>query len=535
MSIPDPIPARKPFRSWFRVLRPLIWWLILVLVLYSIRLHERWIAQTRISFKVDLGGRLVDYEASVALDGQRIMSGQRVALGRHHLAVTHPKAESFSTNFFVWYGEHDLGKIGLNRTHGHLAVEIKPPAANVLIRGPEFSVTLTNSTGLTSSVPTDVYAIESRWANYQEATRATVSKEKEVLLSIAPPLGVLIFESDPSGATVVGEAGNALGNTPLVLLEMRSGVWKGELRLAGHIPVPLTLAIIANQTNSFRTNLVNRQYSQAMTSARQFIEVRDFDRALEALASALQSKPADPDATALQREAEVGNHVQQAKALLNRKSLKGARLEIEATLKLVPNNEEAQALLVQVDKREQENRQREAQEADARQQARLSRGQEAFKAALASYEESDLFDSHELKTTKPVKEVETAILETLGTKPFYLITKKDSLLPGTFVIEARQEFTTLLATSAGRRQCVIVGAQTKDDETQVLFKVLEFKAEAVNKFSFGALINAPSEVKYAPIHPSRTGPLTEKLKTRLDEGVVDVTTRIQRALGNLGQ
>ncbi len=535
MSTPDPDPARKPFRSWLRVLRPLVWWLILVLVLYGIRLHERWIEQTRISFRVDLGGRLVDFEANVMLDGQPVMNGQLIALGRHHVAVSHPKAESFSTNFFVWYGEHDLGRIGLNRTHGRLAVEIKPPAAIVSIRGPEFSATLTNSTGLTSSVPTDVYAIESRWANYQQATRATVSKEKEVFLSLAPPLGALLFESDPFGATVVGEAGNVLGNTPLVLLEMRSGVWKGELRLAGHIPVPLTLAITATQTNSFRTNLVNRQYSQAMTSARQFIAVGDFDRALEALASALQSKPGDPEVTALQQEAEVGKHLQRAKALLDSKNLNGARLEIETTLKLVPNNGEARALLVHVDKRDQENRQREAQEAEARRQALLNSGQEAFKSALARYEEAALFDSHELKTTKPLKELEAAILEALGTKPPYLIMKKESPLPKTFVVEALQEFTTLLATSAGRRQCVIVCAQINDDETQVLFKVLEFKTEAVNKFSFGALINAPSEVKYVPIHPSRVGPLTEKLKTRVDEGVADVTMRIQRALGRPGQ
>ena len=46
---------------------------------------------------------------------------------------------------------------------------------------------------------------------------------------------------------------------------------------------------------------------------------------------------------------------------------------------------------------------------------------------------------------------------------------------------------TVLATSAGRREFLIVGAQTKDDETQILFEVVEYKVEAVEKFSIGNL------------------------------------------------
>ena len=89
-------------------------------------------------------------------------------------------------------------------------------------------------------------------------------------LRLAPSLGAVTLESDPSGATVIGSDGSNLGTTPLTLPELRPGMWTGELRLDGYIPVPLSLSITASETNSFRTNLVNWQYAQAMESARTY-------------------------------------------------------------------------------------------------------------------------------------------------------------------------------------------------------------------------------------------------------------------------
>jgi hypothetical protein len=65
---------------------------------------------------------------------------------------------------------------------------------------------------------------------------------------------------------------------------------------------------------------------------------------------------------------------------------------------------------------------------------------------------------------------------------------------------------------------VIVGAQTRYDETQILFKVPEYKSEAVNKFTISTLISAPVKVEYVPIHPSRIPNLTDKLKAQVEKG-----------------
>jgi hypothetical protein len=131
----------------------------------------------------------------------------------------------------------------------------------------------------------------------------------------------------------------------------------------------------------------------------------------------------------------------------------------------------------------------------------------------------------------PVKDARAAILDALKIRPEFRITKSASSAPEMFVIAGVQELTTALGTSAGRRQCVVVGAQTRDDETQILFKVLEYKSEAVNKLSLGALIGAPVEMRYVPIHSSQIPNLTDKLKGQIEEGVKIVTDRIQQAVG----
>src|ERR1019366_3089147 len=147
------------------VLRPLFWWLILVLVLYGIRTHQRLMEITRLNFNVTLQGQAID--SKTTFDGKPAFSGQKIPLGNHTFTVTHPKGETFSTNLFIWYGTHNLGTINLKRTMGTLSVTADPPADVLVIRGPEWSVVLTNSPGLTQVVPTDDYEVEVRYPHGQ--------------------------------------------------------------------------------------------------------------------------------------------------------------------------------------------------------------------------------------------------------------------------------------------------------------------------------------------------------------------------------
>src|ERR1017187_1807446 len=585
---------------WLRGLRPLLWWVLYVLFLYAYHTHQQLSEKTRLSFSASLERRVVDVEASTTLDGSPFKSGDRVSIGRHTLVISYPKAESFSTNLFIWYGEHNLGNLVLTRGKGLLAIKANPPAAFIDICGPEFSLKLTNSTGLTTNVPTDRYMVEAQYSHWQQAGEVTVFPNMPGTWNFAPRLGVLqmicsrsgasfqlqradgrlveagefpsvitelpqgrykliaqhhghqrervvevtasatnnvqvefvygaaVFETAPAGATVRSDNGE-VGVTPLSLSELEPGLWTFMLRREGYEPVLAKLEIVGNQTNTFRTNLVSTTYVGAVNAARRYLALADYDRALAATADALQVKPNDPDAIALQKEALGKRNLRQAEAFGKQGDYIAGIKELELALQALPENEEAKQLLADFKKREPEQIDRKSVE-------RLEQPKKLFESILAKTPDADLFDSHELKTSKSVKEVEAAIVNALrNVRPIFQVTRDTSPQPETFEIVANQELITILATSAGGRKCVIVGGQTRDDETQILFKVLEFKSEAVNKFSIGAWIGAPAAVTYVLIHPSRFPQMNDKLKAQLQEGVSNVTARIQGAIGQTTQ
>ena len=254
------------------------------------------------------------------------------------------------------------------------------------------------------------------------------------------------------------------------------------------------------------------------------MDAENYDAALTSVGEALIAKPGDAEALALQRDATGLGSLQRAKKLGLQGDFIGGEKELATTLQIFPDNAEAKALAAEYKRREPEQRERLRLE-------RLEHGNLAFKKALLYNSDADLFTSHEFKTSRPVDQVYAAILDALRIPPAFQITRNFSPLPETYEIDFRQEFSTYLATSAGRRDGVIVCAQTKDDETQILFKLLEYKAEAQIKFSLGNLIGTPVAVNYVPISPARLGQLSEKLQARLNEGVTNVTARIQGAIG----
>jgi hypothetical protein len=144
---------------WRRMLRPLFWWLLLVLVLLGIHQHQVWMERTRLYCSVTMYETNAVDDATGTLDGHPISSGDNISLGSHQFTITEPKAESFTTNFFAWYGSNDFGKINLKRAMGTLNVTAEPPAKILTITGPEFLLTLSNSSGTNLSVPTDSYYV----------------------------------------------------------------------------------------------------------------------------------------------------------------------------------------------------------------------------------------------------------------------------------------------------------------------------------------------------------------------------------------
>jgi PEGA domain len=538
---------------WPQALRPVFWWLLLILVLFGIRTHQRLMEQTRLNFTVTLNGQPL--EATAVLDRQTVSSGQNISLGSHRFIVSNPKTETFTTNFFAWYGPHNFGEIKLKRSVGTLNVQANPPASTITITGPEFSTTLSNSVGTNISVPTDLYTVSAQYPHWSQSQNITVSDDQSVLCSFAPQLGAIHLtsnkdgatyllqssdqtftgdlpvvltdlpvenyqltvtyrrlllkkpvtveasvtnempvqfvlgeihiESRPSGSSVTTTNGNYLGQTPLDLLDVPPQTAQLNLSLSGYEPVSIMVEVAADQTNSYRTNLVSIHYVAAMHDARVAFAAGNYDAAFQTTAEVLKAMPDDADALALQ--AEANQH------------LAVANQQVEA-----------------------------ANKAEHERQAQLKRPGEVFDAMCQQNPDASLFTAHELKTDKSAKEVAVAIAKSLSSEPgpFELL-HNDSPKPDVYEVMARKRFS-LGILGGTERVCLLVIGQAKPDETVIFYKVLEYQIKAT--VDVGSLFNGQDKKQMIPVSPEKIQ-MTDMLQNQIREGVQTVTERIRSAIG----
>jgi len=605
MSEPTP-PATKP-TPWRRAVRPLVWWSIMVLLMFAYRTHERLSASTRLTFEPVLAGKNVSFETETTLDGLGVSSGQRLTIGWHTLRLTHPKTRSFSTNLFIWYGENELGQIALERSAGKLVINANPAASRLTIQGPEFSLTLTNTPGITSAVPADRYVVQATYRYWNRRDEVVVAPDQNVVQKFAPQLGALrvesshedvtylllnsnskvievgalpvslnelpegnyqlratrkseqrelpltiksgvtnkvkveflygavVLETDPSGASVTSE-GHDYGLTPLTLPELKPGEREFTVRLSDYEPVTTALTVVANQTNSFHTNLVSRFFSEAMTRAQRYYEAKDYEAAAEAATEALTHKPEDEFGERLQRTATGLGHLVRAEALGKREEYGEAIKQLNLVQETMPDSASAKTLLADYSKREQERiatenkRQAELAAAErirreqeqAEQQARQKTSQinQSFNLLSRTYENTGAFNTQDLIVSNAVGVVATAINNALTSgQPVFQVIHYDWPHGDTFSIQARQRI------GMEYRECLIVGGQLQTNETKVFFKVLEYDHPPDLKLLNG-LLNVSGSIGITSSDPKAATERAERFQARVKEGVAVVRGRI---------
>jgi hypothetical protein len=538
---------------WLRVLRPLFGWLLFVLGLFGIREHQRLMEQTRLNFIITLSGQSL--ETTALLDRKPFVSGERILLGEHTFTFSQPKAEPFTTNFFAWYGRHDLGRINLKRSVGTVSIQANPPAATITITGPEFSTTLSNSIGTNLIVPTDQYEVRAEYSHWSQSQNVTVFDNQSALCIFAPKLGALHLtankdevtyslqsasgqpmsdgnlpaiitdlladnyqliatyhqrklkksviieagltnevslefilgaariESAPSGAEVLTTNGFHLGNTPLELPDIVPHTMRLNLYLAGYETVPISLNIIADQTNVCHTNLTNIRYLSAMRQAREALASNKANDAVEAINEALSAKPDDIEATALLAVAE-------------------AHLTAD----------------------------KQAAAAEQQRHEQLKRPREVFDALCQQNPDASLFAEYEMKTASPAKSVAVALAKVLSSEPRpFEILHNDSPKLDAYDITAQQTFSLGILGGTERIVLVVIG-QVKSDETQILFKVLEYQIK--NLVAGDGLFNLKENRQLIPVSPNRLQ-MNDMLQTQIKEGVQMVTARVRTAVGQM--
>ena len=531
----DTSASEKTPRQWTRGVRPMLWWLVFVLGLYGHRTHQRLIEQTRLNFSITMQGRPLD--GAAMLDGRSVISGEKISLGSHQLKVTHPKAEAFSTNFFVWYGGHDFADLSLTRAQGTLKVTAIPPAQTITISGPEYSFILTNTSGLTSAVPTDEYVVEVQYEHWQKRQEVQVMDGQTAVQEFAVKMGVLRLEasngdvsyelrngnrerlsvgslpatitglpegkyqvsarhndderdwvvtvtawttneatlefmygaanleSDPPGATVMS-GGKEYGVTPVTLPELKPGPFEFSLALADYETMKGTLAVAARATNQFHGTLVSRHYTEAMAAARRYYEDKDYGRAAESAKEAL---------------------------------------------KYQPENVEAKKLVADYAARQQR-------------QQRINYLSDVFAVVSRNYENAEMFGNFELTTTNRLEAVASAIHNRmLNFRPTFEAVHYDLTPANNFILQVRQR------VGIGRRECLIVGVQVSEDETQLRFKVLEYEQPAPIKI-LGAITFTP-QITFSSQDPNAIRAKSEQMHQRIVEGTKMVRDKIQEATG----
>ena len=507
---------------------------------------------TRIGFSVALEGRPFVPDAAINLDGHPVFNGEKISLGNHTLRITHLKGEPVEMKFFAWYGPHDFGQIKLKRTRGTLSVKANLSASSITVSGPEFSTTLENCTATNLIVPADVYTVRATYPHWSKSENAMVVGDQICNVKFSPQFGALhltcnrdgaayqlqfadgktlyggnlpdtvidlpvgeyqftasyhnhqlhksitveagktnedqpVFvlgtvrlESVPSGANVRDANGAYLGETPLNLPDMPPQRTQFNLSLSEYQSTPVNVEIVADQTNTFRTSLVSLSYLSAMKNARSYMAAGNYAGVVQAAGTALNANPNDADALALQSQANA-----------------------------------------------QLNAERERQNAEGERVAQLKRPREVFDSVCSKYPDAPLFSEHLLKTSKPAKEAKTAIVKSLQAEPMgFQIFYEDSPQPNVYQLSARHEFS--LGILGGTvRVVLLVAGQTKDGETQILFKVLEYQAQHT---IVAEGLKFRDDKQLIPLHSSRIQ-MTDILNSQVQEGIRVVTERIQTAIG----
>ena len=576
--------------SWVRALRPFLWWGLLVVLVFGYQTHRRLSQKTRLSFSVSLQGLSISSATDARCDGRPVLSGERISLGRHELIVSHPQAEPFSTNLFIWYGVNDLGRIALQRSRGNLLVEAVPPAAVLSIRGPEFQTSLTNSAGLTSAVPTDAYVIQAQYAYWQGRQETTVGASLPGLVRFAPKLGAMRIESTQvgtsfslnnsegrrveTGATPALIAGLPEGTYQVISLfhedrrESASAVKAGETNVV-RFEFMYGAAVIESQPPGATVTAGNgRQYgvtpltlselepgkwtftlrldgyvpveipvaiaANATNTIRTNLVNATYARAMETARRELAKTnlQAALVATGEALDAQPGDA--EALALQVKATLGKAQMAAKAG-----RTQEALAFIAGVLRMMPENAEAKQLEKDLLQQeqAKVEDGERAEAAAKRERRPKEYFGEQMKKTpfSSLFDQQEMKVKGNLYEVEAKLVSALTNDKPAFKLTLLEHPETDLFRFrtmqnlgSAGWRRCDLVGGQTSDGEVTLVFKVFEYAY--VEALSLRALLGDNAERNMVPIHPSRLAPQKSYLLPRREEGIRLIRERIRKVV-----
>jgi PEGA domain len=591
MSTPNPASQPTTKKSLWRTLRPLLLWALVILGLVGYRTHQVMLEKSRLQFSFTLAHQTLPYVATVTLDGLPAMNGQHLSLGHHTLTVTHPKVETFTTNFFGWYGGLDCGTIDLKRAQGSLTVAAHPPAQTITITGPEFSLTLNDSTGTNILVPTDTYRVSAQYARWSDAKDVVVTSAYALPCSFTPQLGALSLTCNQPGATFVVRDNNGQtvgnGDVPATLTGLPADIYQMVVTFHQHeLQKPLFVA--PNKTNDapfefvFGSTLVlstpagasvynaNGNYlgvtpllvTELLPGNTEFkLQLYSHQDALvPSLVVADQTNTVSTNLLswaylnglqAARHDIELGNfraalndvatalseRPGDADALALQAQAK-ARLPVQTAKELADQGDYvgadkilSAALITLPDDSEIKKLLADYQPHEAGQLTQMmeKKTRALFDAECQKMSIAPLFDTHEFLTTKKSPDDFKNELVRLYTdeQPKAKVAIDRSPEPGLHQLFFVQSSPNPLELA--RREMLVVIGKGKDDQTLVLFKNFEYQRRLTDN-SADILLNANNPDFWLPLHPSRIQ-MTPAFEEQIKVGYRMMMRKVMKAVG----
>jgi hypothetical protein len=529
------------FNRWKQNLRPLAWWFLLVLILFTLRLQQRLSEQTVIVFTVSLGGNPV--EASALLDGRPVQNGQHLSLGSHTFVVTCPKTVPFKARFFAWYGRREFGEIRLKRSYGKLQIQANPPAPTLAIVGPEFTQTLTDCSNVTLTVPSDTYAVQVQYPHWSQTQNVVVPPDHTAGWLLTQKFGALHLTSNKEGAIYdLQLKGQPMGSGGLPAIVDALPIGEYQLTVSYHQrSASQSLAVAADTTNEAQAQFdlgaleLDTTPSGAGVTAENgnylgttpLLLIDQPTQTAQYTLNLPNYEPVTVSATVTADETNVCSTnlvgvryapaLQEAKSYLAAKNYSAAARAANEALAAKPNDLDALAA-------QEEANQHLAVELRAEEQMKLPR--EVFDGLCLRTPDADQFGTHEQKTTLSAKAVTEAIIKSLQTDPHkFEIVSHDSPKPDVYEITAKQTFS-LGIFGGSERDCLIVVGQAKPGETEIFCKVLEFEVKSIivaNGFHL-------RDDKQLVAVSAANMPMNDMLQREINEGTKEAWDKIQMGI-----
>lgn len=511
-----------------------------------------------LAFDVRVDGQSVtNPSAYAATVGERpVKSGEAAGLGWREFRVAMADAAPFCTNVFIWYGLNDLGRVELAHHRGEMRLTIEPVAKAVWLAGPYHRISLTNTPGMTSSVPVGKYEGRVVFDHFEERIELAVASNQVCARAMRPAVSRLRLASEPAGAKfqltgidrthvdLKGEVPSTVG--PLAPGNYHVRMWRGdylkETNLALSPGMTHRFAMVFEYGEIALTSQPTGAlvYAKGSLAGRTPMKVRD----LRPGYYEFTLKRPGYQAAKLGTEVRGGGVIKLTTNLLSvrfAQALERARAavaadppeyslalsRVEEALEERPGDTQALALKAECEAVLKAEQARAAEKQKAEDiEARQRHPDELFHRLTDRRRFADLFDTQSLHLEGTVDRTRAAVLRALAADPpweILLETKPDA---DTRLIEAR-----FLSLTSGKRTIVVVAGQVTDEGVDVFYKIWDYAlGPRLGTGRTGTL----SEENLVPLHPDDLSEEKEtSIATRRKKVVEEFKIRLLRELSTV--